>query len=99
MFVQWKDESTTWVSLKDMKKSYPVQVDEYCVHSQISAEPAFAWWVPYILKKRNIIIAKVKSKYWIHTQKFGIQVPKSVQEAKRIEKQNGDTLWWDSICK
>ena len=99
MLVQWKNGSTTWFSLKDMKKSYPVQVAEYCVHSWISAEPEFAWWVPYVLKKRNRIIAKVKSKYWKRTHKFGIQVTKSVQEAQRIDEQNGDTLWWDSICK
>ena len=99
ILIQWKDGSTTWVSLKDMKESYPVQVDRYFVHSRISAEPSFAQWVPYILKKRNRVIAKVKSKYWIRTHKFGIQIPKSVQEAKIIDKQNGDTLWWDSICK
>ena len=51
------------------------------------------------MKKRNRIIAKVKSKYWIRTHKFIIQVPKSVQEAKRIDEQNSDKLWWDSICK
>ena len=28
MFVQWKDGITTWVSLKNMKESYPVQVTE-----------------------------------------------------------------------
>ena len=33
------------------------------------------------------------------THKFGIRVPKSVQEAKTIDEQNGDTLWWESICK
>ena len=67
MLVQWKYGSSTWVSLKDMKESYPVQVAKYCVQSRMSAEPAFAWWVPYVLKKRNRIIAKVKSKYWIRT--------------------------------
>ena len=56
-------------------------------------------WVPYVLKKRNRLIAKVKSKYWILTHKFGIRVPKSVQEVKRIDKQNGDTLWWKYIYK
>ena len=99
MLLQWKDGSTTWVSLKGMKESYPVQVAKYCVNSRISADPAFVWWVPYVLKKRNRIIAKINSKYWIRTHKFGIRVPKSVQEAKRIYEQNGDTLWWDSICK
>ena len=62
-------------------------------------EPAFAWWVPFVLKKRNRILAKVKSKYWLRTHKFGIRIPKSVEEAKKIDEQNGDTLWWDAICK
>ena len=87
------------MTLKDMKESYPVQLAKYYVRSRISAEPAFAWWVPYVLKKRNRIIAKVKSKYWVRTHKSGIRVPKSVQGAKRLDEQNGDTLWWDSICK
>lgn len=28
MLVQWKDLSTTWVSLKDMKEAYPIQTAE-----------------------------------------------------------------------
>ena len=99
MIIQWKDWRTTWVSLKDTKESPPMQVAEYCVHSRISADPAFAWWVPYVLKKRNRIIAKVKYKYWIRTHEFGIRLPKSVQESKRIDEKNGDMLWWESICK
>ena len=97
MLLKWKDRSTTCLSLKYIKESYPVQVAEYCVRSRISAEPEFAWWVPYVLKKHNRITAKVKSKCCIRTHKFGIQVPKSVQESERIYKHNGDTLWWDSI--
>ena len=62
-------------------------------------EPAFTWWVLFVLKKRNRILAKVKSKYWLRTHKFGIRIPKSVEEAKKIDEQNGDTLWWDAICK
>ena len=62
-------------------------------------EPTFAWWVQFVLKKRNRILAKVKSKCWLRTHKFGIRIPKSVEEAKKIYEQNGDTLWWDAICK
>jgi len=29
LLCQWKDGSTNWVALKDMKNSYPVQVAEY----------------------------------------------------------------------
>jgi hypothetical protein len=99
MLIKWKDGSTTWVALKDMKEAYPVQVAEYAVSARIADEPAFAWWVPFTLKKRNRIIAKVKSKYWVKTHKFGIKIPKTVEEARAIDAENGNTLWWDAICK
>ena len=51
------------------------------------------------MKKRNRILAKVKSKYWLRSHKFGISIPKSVEEAKEVDNQNGNTLWWDAICK
>ena len=99
LLVQWKDQSTTWVMLKDMKEAYPVQSAEYAVQARLAEEPAFAWWVPHTLKKRNRIIVKVKSKYWIRTHKFGIRIPKSVQEARQIDAENGNTYWWDAILK
>ena len=98
LLVQWKDGSTNWVSLKDLKDSYPVQTAEYAVPAKIAMEPAFAWWVPYMLKKRNRIISKVKSKYWIRTHMFGIRIPKSVEEAKCLGQENGDSQWWEAIC-
>jgi hypothetical protein len=51
MLVQWKDLCTTWVSLKDMKESYPIQIAEYTVQARVAEGPAFAWWVAYMLKK------------------------------------------------
>ena len=30
---------------------------------------------------------------------FGIRVPKSVDEALRLDEENGDTLWYDTIQK
>ena len=88
-----------WIALKDLKESYPVQVAEYSVDARILMEPAFAWWVPYMLKKHNRIVAKVKSKYWIRTHKFGVRIPKSLQEAKELDHPNGNSLWWEAICK
>ena len=95
----WKDGSSSWEKLKDVKESYPVQLAEYSLQHRISEEPAFAWWVPHVLKKRNRIISKVKSKYWVRTHKYGIRIPKSVKEAQQLDRENGDTLWWDAICK
>jgi hypothetical protein len=42
LLVQRKDGSTSWIPLKDMKNSYPVQTAEYAVANRISKEPAFA---------------------------------------------------------
>ena len=93
LLAQWKEGSTNWIALKDIKESYPVQVAEYAIRASISMEPAFAWWVPYMLKKRNRIIAKVKSKYWMCTHKFGIRIPKTVEEARDLDTQNANMLW------
>ena len=31
------------------------------------------------------------------THKFVIRVPKTVEEAKRLDQENGDHQWWDAI--
>jgi len=97
--IQWKDGSTTWSKLKDVKDSYPVELAEFAIENGIADEPAFAWWVPYTLKKKARIVSKIKSKYWQRTHKFGIRVPKSVKEALEIDNENGNTLWWDALMK
>ena len=99
LLIRWKDGGTDWVALKDIKESYPVQVAEYAISAHISEEPAFAWWASSVLRKRNRIIAKTKSKYWLRTHKFGIEIPKSVIQARQIDAKCGNTLWWDAICK
>ena len=97
--IQWKDGSTSWENLTAMKESYPVEVAEYAVAQGIDHEPAFSWWVPYTLRKRNRIISAVKKRYHKRTHKFGIRVPKTVEEAKMIDEMNGNTLWQDAIRK
>ena len=77
------------MTLKDMNNSYPVQMDEYAVQRRISVDPEFAWCIRHVLAKRNHIIVKLKSKYWVRTQKFGVKIPKSVQEAKAFDEENG----------
>ncbi len=58
--------------MKDLKASYPVALALYAVKRKIHQELAFAWWVPYVLKKEKRILQKVKSKYWARTHKYGI---------------------------
>ena len=97
--VQWKDGSTSWERLADLKCSNPVEVAEYAVAQGIAHEPAFAWWVPHTIRKRNFIVAAVTKRYHKRTHKFGIHVPKTIEEARQLDKENGNTLWEDAIRK
>jgi hypothetical protein len=99
LLLKWKDGSSALVPLKDAKEAFPVQVTEYSVQVRIQEEPAFAWGVPHVLKKRSQIIAKVKRKYWERTHKYGIRTPKTIKEVLRVGAENGTTLWWDAILE
>ena len=89
----------TWEVMKDVKASYPVQLAEYAQNYRISTASAVAWWTFDVIKKRNRIISKIKSKYWVKTHKFGIRISKNAKEGQNLDTLNGNTLWWDAICK
>ena len=97
-----KNGSTTWVKLSDFKECYPVQTAEYAATNDIDTESAFNYWVPHTLKKRDSIIYLVKKQqtgYLKKTHKFGIEMPKTVKEAAKLDAKNGDTKCMDAISK
>jgi hypothetical protein len=97
--VKWKDGTTSWERLADLKESNHVEVAEYSATKNLHDEPDFAWWLPHLLKKRNRIIAAMNKRYHKRTHKFGIQVPKTWDEAVKLNETNGNTLWQDAIRK
>ena len=97
--VSWKDGSSQWIPLKDLKESNPVDVADYAQANGIADEPAFKWWVPYTLRKRDRIIAAVNHRVRKSTHKYGVHIPTSVENAYLIDKQNGNTLWRTAIAK
>jgi hypothetical protein len=52
-----------------------------------------------VLRKRNRIIGRIGSQYWVRTHKFGVKIPKNVTQAVLFDKDNGNTLWRDAICE
>ena len=50
----------SWAPMIDVKESYPIELAEYAMVNGIENEPAFAWWVPSTLNKRDKIISAVK---------------------------------------
>ena len=97
--VRWKSNSTEWIPLKDMKESYPVQTAEFATSRGIHEEPAFTWWVPYTLRKRDVIISSVKARIRKTSHKYGKEIPKSIKHAYEIDAKNGNSLWTDAIKK
>ena len=85
------------MKLKYLKESSLIEVAEYAVTNQIVEEPAFKWWVPHTIRKRNRIISKVKSWYWQTTQKFGIRLPKITEEVLQISKIAATDFWCKAI--
>jgi hypothetical protein len=90
--IEWKDGTTSWECLADLKESNPVEVAEYAAAKSFLDAPGFVWWEPHVLKKRSRIIAAVTKRHHKRTHKFGIEVPKSVDDCVRLDKENDSTL-------
>ena len=78
--VKWETGEHSWIALKDIKASNPVEVAEYAVRQGIGDEPAFAWWVKQTLKRKTVVISKASMRHR-RNMKFGIRIPHTVQEA------------------
>ena len=99
--VKWSDQSSSWIPLKLIKESNPIEVAEFAVSNGFSKEPAFAWWVHKVLKKRERLINRVKARRCRKPgrMKFGIEVPINVNAALLLDEKNGNHLWEEAIKK
>ena len=72
------DGKTEWLNLKTAKDTSPIKAAKYAVANKISNEPAFRWWVPYVLRKYERIIKAVKRRSIKKrkTEKFGLEIPR-----------------------
>jgi hypothetical protein len=77
LYVEWKDGTTSWERLEDLKERNPVEVSEYSATKRFLNTPDFIWWAPHVLHKRTRTIADVTKLYHKRTHKFGIEVPNS----------------------
>ena len=99
LLVKWKDGSASWEPLRNLKELNPVEVAGYTIMNKIAEEPAFSWWVKDVIRKRDRILSKVKSRYWSRTHKYGVQLPKTVEDALWIHHKTGTNSWKMAIEK
>jgi hypothetical protein len=97
--IQWKDGSTSWEPLKDMKELFPIQVTEFAVNRGLQQEAAFSWWVKDTLARKNSIVKAMKSRYVRKMHKYGIRLPKDIKEAYELDRESGTDYWHQAIVK
>ena len=76
-----------------------METAEYTRAREILNEPVFAWWVPYTLRKREIILTAVKNRIRKTTHKYGIEIPRDMEHTHKIDSRNGNTMWRDALKK
>jgi hypothetical protein len=74
-------------------------VSEFSKARGIADDPAFIWWVPYTLRKRDIILSAVRSRIRKTTHKYGIEIPNNNEHAYEIDRKTGTTFWKDAFSK
>ena len=100
MLVKWKDDSQSWIPLKDVKESNPLETTDYAMSRGIDSEPAFAWWVKHVQRVKSRVISRLRaSKQSKHRIRFGIEVPNTIEEALDLDKANGNDFWRNAIDK
>ena len=82
-----------------MNELFPIQTTEYTVMNKLVEKPTFTWWINDVLKKQDRILGKVKTRYWKHTHKYRIELPKTVKEVLDINQQMGTDFWRKAIKK
>jgi hypothetical protein len=97
--IEWKDGSTSWETLANLKSSYPIQTADYAIANNIAIEPAFEWWIPTHMHRKERILKAIKGRAIKKNQKFGIIIPQTVEDALRIDKETGTTYWSDATAK
>jgi hypothetical protein len=89
----------TWQHLKDLKESHPIEVAEYAIANKLVSEPVFEWWVPSVMRRTGSNTESVKSRMVKRTHKFGIRIPRTVEEALKLDRQSETRLRHDAIVK
>jgi len=95
--IEFLDGSVKWFPMLQIKESLPIDLAEYAVSRSINTEPAFAWWVMGVLKRKNKIISMLRVPKKV--LKYGIKVPGSVDQAYLYDQENGNDLWHKAIEK
>jgi hypothetical protein len=98
--VLWEDGNLTWEPMSLIRKSDPIKLAIYAKAKGLIYRPGWRW-ARKMLKSNKRFARTIKLlKGSVSTGpkfKFGIQVPRNIREAIRLDRENGNTLWQDAM--
>ena len=101
VLVQWTDSSTTWEPINIVGKDDPVTLAKYAKEHDLLDTPG--WKFLRRIARRAKVLKRMLKQARRNSQrnaipyKFGIRIPRSTNEAYKLDKENGNTLWADAI--
>ncbi len=84
-------------TMKEVKATNSVELAKYAVENRTDDEPAFDWWVKPALWHRKRLIKLSQKRHSVMGYKFGIRVPCTIEEALKLDEENGNDLWRKAI--
>jgi len=101
--VRWENGEETWEPLDIMAKDDPVTCAEYAYQNKLLHLPG--WKRFKKLAKNNKVLKRMVKQARLQSKrnprspkyKFGVRIPYDTAEAYRLDQENGNSLWADSI--
>eukprot|EP00957_Ditylum_brightwellii_P170395 12970425-Ditylum_brightwellii.AAC.1 len=98
--IKWKDGTISWEKLTDVKESNPVEITE--LHCDQQYCTLIIIWLVGTLHPKDKKQDDCNCQSYIYIKrnyKFGFGIPNSVEDAIRIDRENGNTRWMDALHK
>ena len=103
VLVDWDHVNASWEPLEEIRLADSITLADYAIKNKLIYQVGWKW-----AKKKNKSSKKFSRMAKIYKSqvkdlkarfKFGIEVPRGVKEALRLDEKNGDTKWMDAINK
>ena len=100
VWVEWADARGTWEPLANIAADDPITTAMYGKRNNLLNQPGWKHLKSFVKNAKVIgrMVNQTRLKNYRNkpVYKYGVQVPRSHQEAVLIDQRNGDTKWQDS---
>ena len=101
--VLWDNGESSWESLNIMKASDPMKVSKYATIHELNDKHGWRWTKRFARNPTKFIrmarIFRMQQRAASRTFKFGIEVPKNLQHARKLDTKTETDLWAEAIRK